>query len=299
MNDGLLQLARRQHGLLTVGQVGDHTLGDGWHEVLPAVLAPVVLTLADDVFLEAVRLSLDARQSRTKLSWCFGGPTAARLVGLKVPAQPKPSVVLEGSSSPAMRGVTTTYARKLPPLRRLREGPVPRVPVIIVQCAAVLNRDDLVTLVEHAVRTRKCSLEELTAVCGRGVLGSRALRSVVDELCEDGRDRWARVLLRLLVAAGLPRAETERGVPDQSPLIYVDLCWWWLRLVVEVDDWESHGSRDASERDRDRDGWLWREYGVTVLRVTPRQIRDQPQKVVRNIVAAYRRAERQADTAAS
>jgi hypothetical protein len=292
VNDDLLQLARRQQGLLTAEQVGDNELGDAWGEVLPAVFAPIALTVADEVLVEAVRLSLDARQQRTKLPWAFSGATAARLVGLKVPDQPMPTVVLEGSSSPEMHGVRITYARTVPPVRRIKMAPVPYVPVIIVHCAAVLSRDDLVTLVEHAVRARRSSLAELTAVCGRGVLGSRALRSVVGELRQDGRDRWARVLLRLLVAAGLPRPETERGVPAEVPLIYVDLCWWWLRLVIEVDDWESHGSRDASERDRDRDRWLWREYGVTVLRVTPRQIRDKPDKVVQDIVAAYRRAER-------
>jgi hypothetical protein len=176
---------------------------------------------------------------------------------------------------------------------------VPDVCTVIVQCAATLVRDDLITLVEHAVRSRRCTLDQLFAVCGRGVLGSRALRSVLDELSKDGRDRWARVLLRLLVAAGLPRPETERGIPADSPLIYVDLCWWVLRLVVEVDDWQSHASRAASERDRDRDRWLRGEYGIVVLRVTPRQIRDEPERIVRSIVAAYRRAEHESVTADS
>ncbi len=100
------------------------------------------------------------------------------------------------------------------------------------------------------------------------------------------------MLVRLLVAAGLPAPELERGVPADRPRIFIDLCWWALRLAVEVDDWETHGSRDASERDKARDRWLMRTYGVLVLRVTPRQIRDEPEAVVRDIVGAFRRAER-------
>lgn len=291
VHDDLVRLAQRQCGLLTTEQIGARVLGDQWLEVLPSVFAPAVLTLDRQAMLVAIRLSLDARQSRTGAPWTFAGPTAAELLRLKVPAGQPPTVVVEGSSCPPMPGVRVGFARKLPPRRLIELAPVLAVPLVIIQCASMLPRDDVVTLVEHTVRQKRCTLEQLRACCRRGVAGSAVLRSVVEELSE-GTDRWARVLLRLLVAAGLPRPETERGVPGDAPRIYLDLCWWWLRLAIEVDDWASHASREASERDRDRDRWLMSDYGVTVLRVTPRQIRDQPQKVVRDIVAAYRRAER-------
>lgn len=289
MRQALVTLARQQRGLLTREQLGPDD--PDWHEVQPGVLAPRVLVLDREQALEALRLHLDRRQARTGRAWSFAGPTAAAMLGLRVP-EADPVVRIQGTIDYRLTGTTVLTARRVAALRVLQGRPVPDVCTTIVQCAAMLERDDLVTLVEHAVRRRRCSLQQLRAACRRGVAGSTALRAVVDELERDGTDRWARRLLRLLVAAGLPRPETERGVPNEAPLIYVDLCWWWLRLVIEVDDWESHGSRDASERDRDRDRWLWREYGVTVLRVTPRQIRDKPQQVVRDIVAAYRRAER-------
>ncbi|HSP38707.1 MAG TPA: hypothetical protein VLR26_13230 [Frankiaceae bacterium] len=293
MHGDLVALARRQQGLLTVEQMGRRD--PDWHEVQPGVLAPRVTVLTKEQQLEAISLHLDARTRATGKPWCFAATTAAELLGLRVPAS-GPVVVVQGSIASGLRGVTVLTARRLPRLRRIHGRPVPDVCTATVQCAAVLARDDLSTLVEHALRRHKCTLDGLAAVCGRGVSGSRALRSVILELSADGRDRWARALLRLLVAAGLLRPETERGVPAEAPLIYLDLCWWALGLAVEVDDWQSHGSRDASERDRERDRWLMRDYGITVLRVTPRQIRGKPDPVVQDIVAAYRRAERRRGT---
>jgi hypothetical protein len=297
MHPRLVALAGRQQGLLTRAQLGPVAIGTDWHHVQPDVLAPVVTVLTEAQEREAVRLSLETRAAATGVPWCFAGRTAAQILGLRVPPG-RIVVAVQGSGCRKLRDVEVLTARALPKLRRVGGVPVPGVAVTIVQCAAQLSRDELITLVEHAVRQRRCTLEALRAVCGRGVSGSAALRSVIDELARDGHDRWVRHLLRLLAAAGLPRPETERGMPEMAPRVYLDLCWWVLRLVVEVDDWQTHASREAQERDRDRDHWLMRDYGAVVLRVTPRQLRDHPSGVVRDIVSAYRRAERRRDLAA-
>jgi hypothetical protein len=290
----VVEQARRQQGLLTAAQLG--TVDPDWCEVQPGVFAPRVVVLTAAQRTEAVRLALDLRagaprNGSSSLSWCFAGPTAAQLLGLRVPTSAL-SVLVQGTTRPKLRDVRVLSTHTLPRLRRISGRPVPDVCTAVVQCAAVLSRDDVVSLVEHAVRQRRCTLPQLLAACRRGVAGARLLRSVIEELQRDGIDRWVRRLVRLLVAAGLPRPEVERGVPAHDPLVYLDLCWWALRLAVEVDDWETHASREASERDKARDRAMMRDYGVTVLRVTPRQIRDRPASVVRDIVAAYRRAER-------
>lgn len=296
MHSEQVALARKQQGLLTAQQLG--VADPDWCEVQPGVLAPRVAVLTGEQRIEAVALALGERaiahpRAPKGLPWCFAATTAAQLLGLQVPTKPI-HVLVQGTTRPRLRGVTVLSTKALPRLRRVGGKPVPDVCATIVQCAAVLSRDDVVSLVEHAVRKRRCTLPELLARCRRGVGGAAVLRSVVEELQRDGTDRWVRKLVRLLVTAGLPRPELERGVPANDPLIYLDLCWWALLLAVEVDDWQSHASRDASERDRARDRAMMRDYGVTVLRVTPRQIRDRPDSVVRDIVAAYRRAERAA-----
>jgi very-short-patch-repair endonuclease len=65
----------------------------------------------------------------------------------------------------------------------------------------------------------------------------------------------------------------------------VDLHWPVERLVVEVDGFAFHGSRDAFERDRRRDAEFIAA-GITTLRITWRQLVHRPFVVVARIAAA-------------
>jgi very-short-patch-repair endonuclease len=59
----------------------------------------------------------------------------------------------------------------------------------------------------------------------------------------------------------------------------VDAYWPRQRLVAEVDGYKFHGGRAAFERDRRKDGALTAA-GYTVVRVTWRQIKQEPHAVV-------------------
>jgi very-short-patch-repair endonuclease len=63
-------------------------------------------------------------------------------------------------------------------------------------------------------------------------------------------------------------------------LIEVDFLWPRARLVVEMDGYRYHRGRAAFERDRIRDLRL-RELGYTVIRLTQRQLLEEPAVVVR------------------
>jgi very-short-patch-repair endonuclease len=65
----------------------------------------------------------------------------------------------------------------------------------------------------------------------------------------------------------------------------VDFLWPAQRLVVEVDGFRFHSSRATFERDRERDAVLAAS-GYTVVRVTWRQLVDEPEAVVARIAAA-------------
>jgi very-short-patch-repair endonuclease len=54
------------------------------------------------------------------------------------------------------------------------------------------------------------------------------------------------------------------------------------RLAVEIDTFETHGSKAAFERDRRRDADL-RAAGVEVERVTSRRLEREPGEVVRQL----------------
>jgi very-short-patch-repair endonuclease len=58
----------------------------------------------------------------------------------------------------------------------------------------------------------------------------------------------------------------------------VDFLWPEVRVVVEADSFEFHGSREAFERDRVKDAYL-QARGYRVMRVTHRQLRDEPRSV--------------------
>ena len=61
--------------------------------------------------------------------------------------------------------------------------------------------------------------------------------------------------------------------------------WREARLIVEVDGYAFHSSRSAFERDRRRDAALAGS-GWRVVRVTWRQLTDEPEAVVATLAAA-------------
>lgn len=68
----------------------------------------------------------------------------------------------------------------------------------------------------------------------------------------------------------------------------VDFAFPSAMLVVEVDGWDPHGTRQAFEDDRARDAHLV-ALGWSVIRVTWRQVTRDPGKVGRAIGDALRR----------
>jgi very-short-patch-repair endonuclease len=67
----------------------------------------------------------------------------------------------------------------------------------------------------------------------------------------------------------------------------VDFLWADDSFIVEVDGWESHGTRSAFEEDRARDARL-KLLGYDVVRFTWRQISDDPARVAATIRALLR-----------
>jgi very-short-patch-repair endonuclease len=89
------------------------------------------------------------------------------------------------------------------------------------------------------------------------------------------RSEAERRLQRLIRAAKLPRPATNVRIAGWE----VDAYWPSERLIVEVDGYAYHGNRAAFERDRRKDAALVAA-GYTVVRVTWRQLTDEPLTVV-------------------
>ena len=65
----------------------------------------------------------------------------------------------------------------------------------------------------------------------------------------------------------------------------VDFYWRAERFVLEIDGFRFHSTRRAFEHDRRKDAAL-RAAGVTTMRVTWRQIEDEPLAVIARIAQA-------------
>lgn len=117
--------------------------------------------------------------------------------------------------------------------------------------------------------------------------GSAAIRALLRAELETGytRSRAERAMVRLTRAAGLPRPLVNQRLFDYL----ADFVWPQQRLVVEVDGYRYHGHRAAFERDRRRDQVVVSS-GYRVLRITWRQLRDEPLFVMARLAEAIARA---------
>src|SRR4051794_4892149 len=129
--------------------------------------------------------------------------------------------------------------------------------------APVLSRGDLERAAEEAVIRGLLTANEVPRRCA--LVGEPHLT----------RSEAERRLQGLIRAAKLPRPVTNVKLAGWE----VDVFWPAARLVVEVDGYAYHGNRAAFERDRRKDATLTAA-GYTVIRVTWRQLKEEPLAVV-------------------
>lgn len=153
-----------------------------------------------------------------------------------------------------------------------------------------VSRRDVERAVATAEREGLATLADLRAhlTASPRWPGSVLLREILD--IEGGpaftRSEAESRLLELVRSARLPSPRTNARVGRYE----VDLLWRTAGLAVEVDGYTFHGSRDRFEGDRIRDAELAAQ-GILVIRVTWRQIRDEPTAVVGRVARALGRAE--------
>ena len=95
--------------------------------------------------------------------------------------------------------------------------------------------------------------------------------------------------LALCRDAGLPAPAINEWVfVDDGPPLKADFLWREQRLIVEVDGWAAHGSRNRFEADRRRDQRA-RRAGLDTLRFTRRQVVRDPGWVAATAVAMLAR----------
>jgi very-short-patch-repair endonuclease len=92
------------------------------------------------------------------------------------------------------------------------------------------------------------------------------------------RSKFERRFRQRAIAAGLPAPSMNYLVAEFE----IDAYWPDLRFAVELDLFETHGSRAAFERDRRRQEEL-KLLGIEMIRVTKPRLDREPEVVIRNL----------------
>jgi very-short-patch-repair endonuclease len=131
--------------------------------------------------------------------------------------------------------------------------------------------------IDQALRTRAATLaqmwEALRLTPNRP--GNELRRQVLEDSLDQPWSEAEREAHRQLRRAGIKGWVANARVLDY----YVDILFRRERLVLEVDGWEAHGTRQAFEDDRKRRNRL-QLAGYTVLNFTWRQLIDEPDWVM-------------------
>jgi very-short-patch-repair endonuclease len=285
----IAELARRQHGLLSTAQllkigvsrrmiarrVERHQL----HAIHRGVLSivPRELMSARAFFMAAVLAGGDGAVLSHRSAAALWGirPSAAPVVDITVPRR-----------TGTRRGIRAHHVI-LPPdeCTILDHIPVTSPARTLFDLAAGLRRQELTRSIEQTEVLRLWSPTSLAQLLERhpGRRGATTVRAVLA-----AGEAWARVtrselekrFLSLLERAGLPLPQSNGRVGDYE----ADCLWREQQVIVELDGGGVHDTTAAFERDRERDRRL-AVAGWTTLRVTWRQLHDDPRAVAADLEA--------------
>jgi very-short-patch-repair endonuclease len=223
--------------------------------------------------------------------------TAARIWGLVPPGDDIVEITVPRARRLRPKRVTihrladltvaqTTVRRRIPVTNPLRT---------IVDLAAVLAAEDVEDAIDtglappslFSIRAIEATRDELSK---QGRHGTGVLAAILDERALGNAVNDSKLescMARLLRRAGLPAARFHHVIrtPAGVFLAEVDFAYPEVRLAIEVDGFEKHGTPRAMAKDFVRQNGLVR-YGWHVLRFTWRQVVREPEMVARTIAAS-------------
>jgi very-short-patch-repair endonuclease len=216
--------------------------------------------------------------------------TAAALWRLYPPRLQAPVDIVVARDSGRRPGIRVHRSARLDGCDvRIHHGlPVTSPARTLLDIAGVLTEDELEQALDDALSqnlVRPAQIRDVLTRLSAGRAGARRLARLLDSRTRGRpaltRSRAERILRELTRKAQLPPAELN------APLhgFRVDALWREHRLVVEVDGYEFHARRANFERDHRRDAILEAQ-GWTVIRITARQLEDEPYAVVARLAAA-------------
>jgi very-short-patch-repair endonuclease len=256
-------------------RVARHTLTPVFHRVYVAG-DPTLVPLARE---SAALLSLgDAVLSHRSAAAVWGfTPPDPETIDVTVLGNPRPRPGVR------LHRVTRLHPSDIRTHRDLRLTSPART---MIDFAAQASSSELVSAFGEARRKRLLSDAALNAALARAPLNHPGA-AVIRRLGRDDpgstytRSEAERIIRRLMRDAELPQPLVNPRVNGFT----VDFLWPGARLILEVDGHDTHGDRLAFEQDRRRDQ-IQAAAGYTVIRVTWRQLVNEPMAVLARIAQA-------------
>ncbi len=282
-----MRLSRTQNGAIKTEQL--HAAGLTRHAIDARVKRGRLVPWGYGVYIagdpELMPLS---RQSAALLSL---GPnavlshrSAAAVWGL---AEADPRVIdvtVIGRRPRTRAGVRLHYAKTLKDTTTHANLRITNVARTLIDFAFQASTSELANAFGEARAKHRLTDTKLTAALERtpgNHPGAAIVRAILTEGGSYDRSKAEQLMRKHLKAAGLPQPQTN--VMLHSHL--VDFLWPNERLIVEVDGYGTHGNRQAFEADRRRDR-AHMAAGYAVIRITWRQLENEPMAVIADIAQA-------------
>lgn len=154
--------------------------------------------------------------------------------------------------------------------------PVTAAARTLLDIATMLPSRDIERIVAQLLREEEVLSAAQLHAFSRRYSRRAGIRKLRDVLTQEGGPRFTRSeaevrFLELMRQAELPLPRTNARVGPFE----LDAVWPRERVVVEIDGYRYHRSRDRFEADRRKDAWLT-AHGYRVIRITWRQLTDRP-----------------------
>lgn len=282
----LADLAERQHGLATYRQMRELGLSNG--HIHRASKASRLRRVHRGVYAVGHKKLSRCGRCLAAVLACGDGAvlshrSAAWLWGF-LPSFPAEPEVLVPSKGHRRRAIRVYRTAGLPD----RDGAVvERIPVTsaartLFDLTGVVSTRDRARAIDRAKRTGQLDLGALDSIIARRSRSTEArlLREALTLYRKPVHDRARSELLLIeaLEKEGLPLPTINCWVEKWE----IDAYWEAERFAVEVDGWETHGSREAFESDRLRQEEM-KLAGIDSIRISARRIETEPEQVARNL----------------
>jgi very-short-patch-repair endonuclease len=210
--------------------------------------------------------------------------SAAALWGFVARTEGDVEVTVVGRSRRSQAGIKLHRVNRLAGRDRTSRSGIP-VTTPARTIVDLADDRDLERVINQARVRRLASDQDLRWALDRAgpKRGVARLRGMLDAETDADYSRSAaeRRMRRLLKQAGLPAVRSNILILGHE----VDFLWPGHKLIVEVDGYRFHGHRAAFESDRRRDMALIAA-GYRVIRITWRQLKNEPMMVAATIASA-------------